>query len=338
MPEMIKKVIYPRVGFLGNPSDGFGGKTISFPFKNFQAEVVLWPSEELKFLPNAEDQDEFTGIAELYRNTQSQGYYGGIRLVKAAVSVFYRFCRKNKIKLAKKNFTISYRSNIPMQRGLAGSSAIIISSLRALMDYYQISEEKIPAAILANLALEAESCELQIAAGLQDRVVQSFGLPVYMDFSPQAFVKNSQLYGEYQTFSTKIFSPMVLVWLNKMSESGKVHSDVRNRFLVGDSRVVEAMLKFAAFAEEGFKALRSGDIEKVKKLMNANFDLRRKIYGDSVIGTANIRMIEKCRRLGAAAKFSGSGGAAVVVAGDSKIDAIIKTLIGAGYSAERIIL
>ena len=87
---MIKKITYPRVGFLGNPSDGFGGKTISFPFKNFQAEIVLWQSEELKFLPNIEDQDEFSSVSELYRNTQSQGYYGGIRLIKAAISVGLR--------------------------------------------------------------------------------------------------------------------------------------------------------------------------------------------------------------------------------------------------------
>lgn len=31
--------VHARVGLLGNPSDGFHGKTISFSLKNFYAEV-----------------------------------------------------------------------------------------------------------------------------------------------------------------------------------------------------------------------------------------------------------------------------------------------------------
>ena len=40
-----------------------------------------------------------------------------------------------------------------------------------------------------------------------------------------------------------------------------------------------------------------------------NFDLRRKIYGDSAIGEKNLQMIEIARSLGAPVKFPGSGGA-----------------------------
>jgi glucuronokinase len=336
MTEMIKKITCPRIGFLGNPSDGFGGKTISFTFKNFQAEVVLWPSEELKFLSNLEDQDEFPSIADLYKNTQSQGYYGGIRLIKAAISVFYRYCQKNKIKLEKKNFTIAYRSNIPQQRGLAGSSAIIISTLNALIDFYGL--KKIESAILANLALEAEVKELGIAAGLQDRVVQSFNQPVFMDFSPPAFEKNNGLYGEYKTFSANLFPPMAVVMAPSMSESGKVHSDVRNRFDSGDPEVITAMAEFASFAEAGFSALKSKDLKEINRLVNANFNLRRKIYGDKVVGLENIKMIELIRTLGGAAKFTGSGGAALLVAPEGKIKKICQKLIQNGYQAERIIL
>ena len=336
MTQMIKKITCPRVGFLGNPSDGFGGKTISFPFKNFQAEIVLWQSEELKFLPNIEDQDEFSSVSELYRNTQSQGYYGGIRLIKAAISVFYRYCQKNKIKLEKKNFTVTYRSNIPQQRGLAGSSAIIISTLNALIDFYNL--EKIDPAILANLALEAEVKELGIAAGLQDRVVQSYNQPVFMDFSAHSFQKNRGLCGEYKTFSAEILPPMAVVMAPTMSESGKVHSDVRNRFDSGEPEVIAAMSEFASFAKDGFLALKSKDLTKISELVNANFDLRRKIYGDKVVGVENIKMIEMIRSLGGAAKFTGSGGAALLVAPENRIDKICQKLNLAGYQAERIIL
>ena len=49
-----------------------------------------------------------------------------------------------------------------------------------------------------------------------------------------------------------------------------------------------------------------------------NFDLRRKIYGDSTIGERNLRMIEIARSLGAPAKFPGSGGAAVGIYEDTE--------------------
>ena len=37
----IKTHAYPRVGLIGNPSDGYHGRTIAFTFKNFRAEI-LW--------------------------------------------------------------------------------------------------------------------------------------------------------------------------------------------------------------------------------------------------------------------------------------------------------
>lgn len=35
----IAKRTHARIGLLGNPSDGYGGKTISLSLKNFWAEV-----------------------------------------------------------------------------------------------------------------------------------------------------------------------------------------------------------------------------------------------------------------------------------------------------------
>ncbi len=50
--------------------------------------------------------------------------------------------------------------------------------------------------------------------------------------------------------------------------------------------------------------------------MNANFDLRRQIYGDPAIGDRNVEMIELARSLGMPAKFCGSGGAIITVCED----------------------
>ena len=46
---LIRKRAYARAGLLGNPSDGYHGKTISLIVRNFWAEVVLyeWDSVEI---------------------------------------------------------------------------------------------------------------------------------------------------------------------------------------------------------------------------------------------------------------------------------------------------
>ena len=43
---------YARVGLMGNPSDGFFGKTLSLSIKNFWAEVTLEESERLTLVPH----------------------------------------------------------------------------------------------------------------------------------------------------------------------------------------------------------------------------------------------------------------------------------------------
>ena len=41
---------YARAGLAGNPSDGYHGKTLSFIVRNFWAEVVLYPWEEVEIV------------------------------------------------------------------------------------------------------------------------------------------------------------------------------------------------------------------------------------------------------------------------------------------------
>ena len=68
------------------------------------------------------------------------------------------------------------------------------------------------------------------------------------------------------------------------------------------------MEKFASFAEQAKQDLLTGDFEHLSFLMNENFNLRRSIYGDEVIGEMNLQMINLARSYQMAAKFCGSGG------------------------------
>jgi glucuronokinase len=68
------------------------------------------------------------------------------------------------------------------------------------------------------------------------------------------------------------------------------------------------MKQWAGYAEEGREALLAGDIARLGQLVNANFDLRRRLV---TLKPGQVEMVELARRLGAPCKFAGSGGAVV---------------------------
>ena len=301
---IIKATAYPRAGLVGNPSDGYFGKTISFTFKNFLAEVVLYESPHLEILPNLKDRSVFTSVRELVDDVHLHGYYGGIRLLKATVKRFFDYCCMNDIELHDKNFTLEYHSSIPHGVGLAGSSAIITACLRALMAFYGVS---IPKYTQANLILAAELEELRISAGLQDRVVQVYQGLVYMDFDKELLTNRG--YGNYENLDPALMPPLYIAYRENLAEdSGRIHDNTRERFERGEPLITSAICYWAKLASRLKAHLLRGQMEKVADVLNSNFDRRRKIC---TISPENLQMVGEARSVGASAKFTGSGGAIV---------------------------
>jgi glucuronokinase len=318
---IIRTKSYPRVGLIGNPSDGYFGKTISFAFDNFCAECALYESPELEILPCQKDQSCFSSIQELVRDVDLHGYYGGIRLIKATIKRFHDYCRGHQIELHKKNFTIRYSSTIPHGVGLAGSSAIITACLRALMAFYGVS---IPKPTQAALILSAEKDELGISAGLQDRVIQVYQGLVYMDFNRALMEK--QGHGFYEQMDPGLLPPLYVAYREEFSEvSYKFHNNIRERFERGDRKVVAAMQFWANLAEKVRRMLLEGKAGQIGLLLDANFDKRRSLYR---LSDDNIRMVERARSVGASAKFTGSGGAIVGTYKDPKMFNALKKELG----------
>jgi glucuronokinase len=310
---IIHTEVHARAGFLGNPSDMYGGKTISFLIRNFSARVQLWESPRLTLLPHPNhDRIQFENLSDLVHSVERHGYYGMQRLLFAGCKRFARYAQESGIRLRRANFTIGYETSIPRQSGLGGSSAMIIAALRALLKFHRVSEQTVPPAALADLALSVETQELGIAAGLQDRVVQSFGGLTYMDFSPGKQA--------YERLDSKLLPRFGLAYLAEQHlgtmESGRVHSEVRYRWEQGDPEVRKAMGELARSAEQGRSALQRGDPKRIARLMNRNHDLRVHLFGEA-LGAHNIELVEIARGLGLAAKLPGSSGAALILLDDA---------------------
>jgi glucuronokinase len=330
--KIIRKKAHARAGFLGNPSDGYNGKTISFIIRNFSAEVVLYEWDQVEIVMAEQDRGRFRSVHDLASDVKLHGYYGGIRLIKATIKRFVEYCDERNIKLHSQNFSIRYSSDIPRQVGLAGSSSIIVATLRCLMEFYDI---QIPDQVQPSFVLSVEQEELGISAGLQDRVIQVYEGIVYMDFGKN-IEKNINGYTcyDYQRLDLQLFPRVYVAYHDGLSEPTEVyHNDIRGRYLRGEKDVVQAMDRFGQIAFEGRQALTDGDSEKLSSLINENFDLRRTI---SKLPDWQIQMVEEARSCGASAKFAGSGGAIV---GTYRDETMLKELSGklAGIDVRTII-
>ncbi|MBN2023164.1 MAG: hypothetical protein JW809_10265 [Pirellulales bacterium] len=304
---LIRKRAYARAGLVGNPSDGYFGKTIALIVRNFHAEVTLYEWDQVELVWGENDQVRFRSVDDLVHDVRLHGYYGGIRLVRATIKKFVEYCRGRGIPLREQPFSIRYQTSIPRLVGLAGSSAIIVATLRCLMEFYDIviSKEVQPSFILS-----VETEELGIAAGLQDRVVQVYEGVVYMDFARERMRSIGGFScGVYEPLDPGLLPPLYVAYNAQVSNPTEaIHNDLRARFNQGEPKVLEAMARLGALTEAAREALASGHPERLGPLMDENFNIRRSILR---LPTGQVDMVERARRAGATAKFSGSGGAIV---------------------------
>jgi glucuronokinase len=120
---------------------------------------------------------------------------------------------------------------------------------------------------------------------------------------------DSRGYGEYQNLDPALLPNVYVACRTSLSEGTEVfHTNLRERWRRGDPEVVDAMRTWAGYAEEGRACLLRRDYARLGELINANFDLRSRLYQ---IDRGNLEMVHAARRAGATSNFAGSGGAIV---------------------------
>ena len=301
---IIRTHAFARAGLIGNPSDGYYGKTIAVTVRNFRAAVTLYESPEVEIVPAEEELSRFESVDDLAADVRLHGYYGGVRLLKASIKRFVDYCRGGGITLPSQNFTVRYETDVPRLVGLAGSSAIITAAMRALQQFYQIA---VPKPELPTLILSVETDELDIQAGLQDRVAQVYEGVVYMDFEREHLKAHG--HGSYEPLDPADLPPLYLAYDSRRAEpTERTHTAVRVLYEHGDTDVVKVMGRIAALADEARVCLSQRDAAGLSKLINRNFDLRSEVFD---IRAEQRAMVTAAREAGASAKIAGSGGAII---------------------------
>src|SRR3954452_9702391 len=111
---------YARAGLVGNPSDGYYGKTISFIIRNYKATVHLWESPHFEIVPTHGDLARIDSVNAFLRDRRLHGYHGGRRLTKAALKKSHDSFRRHDAALPDRAFTIRAETAVRRVGGRSG--------------------------------------------------------------------------------------------------------------------------------------------------------------------------------------------------------------------------
>ncbi len=312
---MIEARVPARVGLLGNPSDGYGGKCLSLAIDNFAATVRLERTDDyhVEVVPGPDDRRWWRTSLDLVDWVDRYGLGTGDSLLTATIRTFLRVVDSVDHQRPA-GFRLSYETDIPRQVGLAGSSALVVGALQCLAEFVDLD---LPPDALASIALSVETETLGITAGLQDRVAQSYGGLVAMDFSSMDVdARFAVSTGRYTPLDADALPPLFLAYHTQAAaESGIYHQDLRVRHDSGDQMVGATMRSLAHLVPEGRAALTWQDAdgsraEHFGRLIARNMELRGRFGG---LTTLQQLLVDTAEQHGWPVTSTGSGGAVVGV-------------------------
>ncbi len=310
-----------RAALAGNPSDGHGGAVVATVVPSLAATVSATPDSFFGFEGWSE---QFGSVGETSdwvgcRATEPRESGRDVPLVHAALAALHRFADAE---LSPHVFRFS--TTIPRSLGLAGSSAIVIATIRTMIDAHRedpwARELVNRPELVASLALVAERDLLGIPAGLQDRVVQTLGGVVAMEFGVEhTHTEHGLDIGSYRRLGPLPDGVFIAHRDGTAGDSGSVHGAVD----VTDASFLSAMALAADAARSAADAIARYDVEALGAAMDATFDQRTRVF---TLDPRHVEMVGVARANGASANYTGSGGAVIVLAPDSRAAAALDDL------------
>jgi galactokinase/mevalonate kinase-like predicted kinase len=342
-PVVIRASAPGRAGIVGNPTDGYGGSVISCSLAE-RAAVTLTPAARFEAAVAGRE------TAFLTRDDwRLQGDY--FDFIRAAV----QFLGGQDLRVR-----VEATTNIPVQAGLAGSTALLASLVAVLLEWHAlhdglrldagaesarllVSPERPPSPgprhstldmhrhLFAETIRTIELNFLRIQCGYQDQYMTTFGGLNYLDFRDKEFYRplDEEVYATVEPLAdlTPVL-PFVVVHTGVKRTSGVVLKPIRERWMEGDAEVVRGYRRIGTLCRRAKRALIEGDWDALAAAMNENHRIQQALGAS---GPENDRLIEVARRGGAlAAKLAGAGGGGTILALTLEPDRTVAALTAAG--------
>jgi galactokinase/mevalonate kinase-like predicted kinase len=284
-----------RCGIIGNPSDMYGGSVLSCSV-GMRARVTVTPASELILETCGQE-------CRIARREDLRPRRDAFDVARAILDY---------LRLPPLAGRVQYESDIPMRSGLAGSTALGVALLQALLAW---QGERPNAYRLAERARYVELNYLKVVCGYQDAYMCTFGGLNYMDFRGKQFYRQAEaeLFATVEPLAGYVPElPFVLGFTGVQHASSAVHKPLRERWLDGEALVVQGYERITELARMGKKALILGDWPLLGRLMNDNHAIQRGLGGS---GESNEQLIAAALAAGApGAKLAGAGNGGTIIA------------------------
>jgi galactokinase/mevalonate kinase-like predicted kinase len=284
-----------RAGIIGNPTDGYGGAVLSCSV-GMRARVTITTAPNL-ILETCGQQCTIKDWDDL---RPQRDRFDVVRAILDYMHLPPLACH------------IEYESEIPLRSGMAGSTALLVTLLQALLAWqgeypglYQLAER----------ARYIELNNLKVHCGYQDAYMCTFGGLNYMDFRGKQFYRDAEaeMFATIEPLGSYVPElPFVLAFTGVEHASSDVHKPLRERWLEGEAAVVDSYRRITEIARMGKKALLLADWAALGHLMNENHSIQRALGGS---GESNEALITAALDAGApGAKLAGAGDGGTIIA------------------------
>lgn len=297
---MIHATAPGRCGLVGNPTDMYGGSVLACSTQE-RARCTLTPSDSITLTVSGQTQTLHSRDDLALRGD----YLDVARATLFALDVELGHTP---------GFHLAADTQVPMQAGLAGSTAILAALVGCVLAHLSLP---LNSHQTAELVRRIEYNTLGIVCGFQDHYMTVFGGLNFMDFQGKS---SAQLQDDTTPFATieplagyvGPDLPLLLAHTGVRHHSGSVHTSPRERWLAGDPAAVNGYHEVAHLARLAKRALLSRDWNALADLMNRNHAIVRDLGGS---GPANEALIAAALDGGAlGAKLAGAGGGGTILA------------------------
>jgi galactokinase/mevalonate kinase-like predicted kinase len=219
------------------------------------------------------------------------------------------------------------RSDIPRSSGLAGSTALLAAMVACALVVRGEQDSLRDPTSLAELVRDIERNEAGIICGYQDAYMAVCGGLQRMDFEGKHPIDSGP---PAKMTAIQADLPFLVITTDVQRLSGSVHGPMSERWLRGETAVVEGMARIAELGRAGAEALECGDWTTLARAMTENQEVIASLGGS---GEVVDQLIQECIQHGAmAAKLAGAGMGGSVIALTDDPQELQPRLTAEGYA------
>ena len=322
---MIRASAPGRAGIIANPTDGYGGTVVSTALAQ-RAWARIAPADETVLT--------VCGESARIADRRDLRLTGGYTDVARAVLTTFDTAPGTQRSWVGRGFHLEADTEIPMRAGLAGSTAMLVAILGALLRWIELPLNRWE---MAEAARKIEFEVMKVTCGFQDQYMAVFGGLNCMDFRGKEPGRETPdpIFATVEPLASYVPElPMLLANTGVEHHSGSHHKPLRQRWIEGDRAVVEGYERLQALAREGKKALLRADWECLGAMMNEQHAIQRELGASPGLQPgeeANERLIRTALDIGAwGAKLAGAGGGGTIALLHPDPDGAVKPLMAAG--------